>query len=79
MREPGFFVRKCCPCPQALDNGRKRIREECATLGTAESWEPLDLKKDQPKLSGKGKGKALVPPCHQHLSKFQLCHMVVVV
>lgn len=36
---------------EALDNGRKRIREECAISGTAETWEPLDLKTDQPKLS----------------------------
>ncbi len=39
---------------QALDNGRKCIREECAISGTAETWAPLDLKKDQAKLTGKG-------------------------
>lgn len=37
---------------QALNEGRKKIREECATLGTAETWEPFDLRKDQPKLTG---------------------------
>jgi len=36
-----------------LGEGRKHIREECATLGTAETWAPYDLRNDQPKLSGK--------------------------
>ena len=38
--------------PQAISDSRQDIRDQCATLGTAEHWTPLDLTDDKPQLAG---------------------------
>ena len=43
-----IFTSSC----QSLDEERVHIRKQCATLGTAESWTPLDLKDDKAQLAG---------------------------
>lgn len=48
-----FTVSVCSSCLQALSDDKKRIIDEYATMGTAESWDPMDLSKDHPQLAGK--------------------------
>lgn len=38
---------------QALRDSQEHIQVQCATSGTAESWNPLDLSEDRVQLVGK--------------------------
>ena len=37
---------------QTLADSRDHIQDQCATSGTAESWNPLDLSEDKVQLVG---------------------------